>query len=114
MRSIIASPMLALTMATAGLLPTYEGTSVPDLKAVNPAATEIAVFEACSAGTDEGFCLYEYELPTKEEALLTCAFYRAIVNRTDCERTDVRVFSWIDETEHWGIAVTVFLPSPAL
>ena len=112
MKSIIASIMLALTLATAGLLPTYEGTSVPDLEAINPAATEIAVFEAVGIEADEGFCLYEYELQSEREATATCAIYWVVVDAADCERVNVRTFSWTeDDGEHYGVAVTVFLPS---
>lgn len=112
MKSIIASIMLALTLAASGWLPVYNGTSVPDLKAVNPNATEIAVFEAVGVEADTGFCLWEYELPTEREATATCAIYWVVVDAADCERVNVRTFSWTeDNVEHWGVAVTVFLPS---
>lgn len=114
MKELIASILLTMTLAASGGLPAYEGTTVPNLQAVNASAKELAVFEATGTESDDGFCLYEYELPNRAEAVLTCSVYKTVMRNSGSDDTRVRVFTYTeDEEEHWGIAVTVFLPDRA-
>lgn len=114
MKELIASILLTMTLAASGGIPAYEGTAVPDLRAVNASAKELAVFEAAGTESDEGFCLREYELPNRAEAVLTCSAYKTLLRNSGCEDTRVRVFTYTEDgEEHWGIAVTVFMPDQA-